>query len=1109
MKKTLPGSTATLDALNKAAEAFMSFSLNSFDDVMTKSIYPIAETVNAEKVIIFIKAASRQEIFSQFYRWNKAEGGTAPLGANIKELQPVTIEWFQNLMRGDSIFRRVDAMTEDEVKFLKAYGIKSIALVPIFEQDKFWGVVSFQACSGMRDFERYADLLQISARMIAGLAIRQKMIQEMSETASALESKKRLTDVLCKVAALLVPRLKDPFADRMTQGIGLIADAVNLDRVSVWRNFVLPDGLHMGQLYRWDKGSGGTTELPAALQNLPYDQGLARLQEIFARGEVINSPVRLLPEAAKMQSFGMVSAAFIPMNIDGDCFGHVIFEDLHQERYFGEDEIEMMRVAALLVTNTIIRDEMEYVVAEEQGFSEGVIKSIPLAYVQYDSDLKVLDYNDVAIQAFKAPDKQAFVDNYWETGSPEFQPDGLKSSVKAREMIDRAYTVGQCVFNWEYRTFDGEPLPMEVTLVRLDYGEKTYYLSFKYDLRPIRRYEEMLKNTLQELTVANRAKDEFLSNLSHGIRTPLNAILGVAEMHLHNDKLPMELQEGLKTVYSSGDLLFRIINDILDLSKIKAGKFDLAAAQYRVVTTINDVVNLSILGVGSKPIEFRLHIGENMPAELIGDELRLKQLLNYILSNAFKYTKIGEVVLSLSAEYTTLESGSPVTLVCHVKDTGIGMTDEQLEKIFDEYVSFSQESDGALTGVGLGLSIAWNLVHAMGGEISVESELGKGSVFTVRLPQKAVGPDTIGNAITQDICQFRFTSTPHLKDTQIVCEYMPYGSVLIVDDLETNLYVTKGLLSTYGLSIDTAASGGEAIDKIKEGKSYDIVFMDYMMPEMDGIEVTKRLRTLGYAKPIIVCTADAVVGRMEKYLDSGFDGYLSKPINTRRLNDLLNMLIRDKQRPETLDAARQQAVIAKENAAGKSTYSNVEPQLAEIFIRDAGKALALLEALSVKWEASSPSEQDVRIYTITVHSMKSALAIVGESKLYGYALDLEIAGREENIDVIRTRTPEFLRALRLVLERVRVRENDDDGAQMTDSVRAYLHEKLAVIRKACSEYDNKTARAALEDLRRTEWPASIKAALRLITESLLHSDYDEIVEIAEKTMHDDQNETNA
>jgi len=529
-----------------------------------------------------------------------------------------------------------------------------------------------------------------------------------------------------------------------------------------------------------------------------------------------------------------------------------------------------------------------------------------------------------------------------------------------------------------------------------------------------------LVHAKEEAERSNLYKSSFLATMSHEIRTPMNTILGTAELQLQEKNITPTLNEALTKITEAGTLLMRIINDILDLSKIEAGKLELYPVNYNLSSLLNDVIQVCRFHFDSKPVIFTADVDEFLPHDYFGDELRIKQILNNILTNAFKYTKDGNVNLSVTSD-DSLGDREIVYVVFKVSDTGYGMTEDQVNKLFDEYTRFNLESNRTTSGTGLGMSITKRLVALMNGTISVESALGKGSTFTVVIPQKRTSDERCGKNFMDNLHGYTTQSSIKRK-IQFVRQYMPYGSVLVVDDVESNLYVTKGMLTPYGLKIDTVTSGYEAIEKVRNGHTYDVIFMDHMMPILDGMQTTKNLRAMGYTNKIVALTANALVGQADIFLQNGFDGYIAKPIDSRELNVILNKFVLKKKPGEKLEEI---GTVPKSAATQIPTKSTAEPavedepldkEMVKYFLMDAEKLVKVLEQVFTRID--NLSDDDVKSFSISVHGLKSALMNVRESALSERARKLEIASKDNDIQVIKDESFDFINDVRILMTKL-------------------------------------------------------------------------------------------
>lgn len=515
-----------------------------------------------------------------------------------------------------------------------------------------------------------------------------------------------------------------------------------------------------------------------------------------------------------------------------------------------------------------------------------------------------------------------------------------------------------------------------------------------------------------EARQAAKSKSDFLSNMSHEIRTPINAVLGMNEMILR-ESTEDNVKEYAVNVESSGRMLLSLINDILDFSKIESGKMEIVPVEYQLSSVLNDLINMVQSKAVQKGLKLNVEVDGDIPNYLYGDEVRIRQVVTNLLSNAVKYTDSGTVTLKVNFWRRTDDE---IQLCFDICDTGRGIKPEDQEKLFQSFRRVDQQNNRNIEGTGLGLAITKSFVDMMWGTLKVSSVYGEGSTFTAAIPQKVVRTEAIGDFKKQ------VEQSVQARDSYKESFKAPDAKILVVDDNGMNLTVVKGLLKLTDVQIDTAMSGMECLQKLRE-KEYHILLLDHMMPKMDGVETLKCIREEGLAKdiPVIALTANAVSGAREMYMDYGFQDYLSKPIVGKALEKALihwlpqELLTLTEKEDEEISEETENAIMAEsETVVG----GHVEQNDVETIPSELNKETAMMyccnseemyrELLNSyyvqreKWITSLTAyveQEDWENYRILVHSMKSNSMTIGAKNFSEEARKHEFAVKEGNYEL--------------------------------------------------------------------------------------------------------------
>jgi len=610
-------------------------------------------------------------------------------------------------------------------------------------------------------------------------------------------------------------------------------------------------------------------------------------------------------------------------------------------------------------------------------------------------------------------------------------------------------------------------------------------------IRALEKYTQ-----IQTALAAAEEKSKFFAKISHEMRTPLSAVIGLSGLTLEMGGLGEETRENIEKISNAGESLLGIVNNILDITKIEDGKFEVLSVEYDTAEMINDVISQCLVYKGEKPVEFILNISESTRARLFGDDLKIKQILTNLLSNAFKYTKEGFVELKIDC--TDQKPGKLICFNASVRDSGIGISPENVDVIFSDYLQFDLLTNRDIKGTGLGLPITKMIVDMMGGTIKVESEYGRGSVFSIMLPQEIVTDETIRYDTILNLKTFHYHSKKQKKYSRFTRTILPYAKVLVVDDVEINLDIAKGMLKPYKIQVDTVSSGQAAVEAVRsENVKYDAIFMDHMMPGMDGIEALRIIREeIGteYAKniPVIAFTANALSGNEEMFLSKGFQGFITKPVDIKRLDTVLKQLVHDEEKEKSL--INQRIIVngetildirtgSERRSGRKDRRKGFDRRRMEERIRglDIYKALdrfngdwsvliQILKSFSFNTKPVVDSIREVTAenlpdYAIIVHGIKSSCRGISADDAADQAEALEKAAKAGFLEFVLEKNPELIKTIIKLINDLDSVFNDEQivNAEKLKKEKPYK-EALLNLKTACARFAVDEIESAMNEI---------------------------------------------
>lgn len=986
----------------------------------------------------------------------------------------------------------------------------------------------------------------------------------------------------------------------------MLGESINKSRVYIWKDRTDSQGkAYCTQIYEWVKGVE-PIQGNEQYEEIPYEN-LPLFEEATNSGRCLNDLIKNLSpkEQAILLPQGIKTILIAPVAINSKRWGFIGVDNCDNEELFTAIQENMLFMSGSMLGNTIEKMETEAEIREMEQRTQLMLNATPLCCNLWNTQCQNMSCNDEAVRLFELSSQQEYLQRFNEL-SPEYQPCGRRSDELVREYLRKAFEKGYLHFEWMHKMVDGREIPAEVTLVRIRYKDSYIVAGYTRDLREqkamlaqLHAKEDDLRTARDEAVLSSKAKSNFLANMSHEIRTPMNAISGFADIILRESQgeKSAEYANGIKNACNN---LINIINDILDISKIESGKLEVVNSPYEMSSLLNDTITMCRMRLGDKPIMFVTDIDSRLPARLIGDEIRIKQVLINILSNAIKFTQDGHITLKV---WGSVE-GTRASLCFSVEDSGVGIKEDDLSRMFDEFERVNTTKNRSIEGTGLGLAISKQLCEMMGGTIDVESTYGRGSTFTIRLIQecpdyermsRVISPksvllyeprDMYRKSITATINNLDCTCVPCSNQSELyeslenadydfllssslylekmrslvekkclktsIAVFADYGEniyddsvytilspinclqmadmlngrqsdgeydqnyggnftaptarVLVVDDNPVNLSVAIGLMVPYAFVVDTAVNGIQAVEMVKNN-IYDLVFMDHMMPEMDGIDATVAIRHLDgeyyRSLPIIALTANALVGTREMFMREGMNDFIAKPIELNKLSHVLfkwlpdSKLIRDKVEEGKPENGRQPLEIpginTKKGIASVGGDIGQYMHILSVYLMDGVKKLDSLTGYF--------KQQNLTAFRTEVHALKSATATIGGAELAAMAAKLEAAAQNEDFKFVNDNLQKFLFDFSNILAGIRpvVEDEMKKKKSRSDTVikgdMSRLPQSLEALYQAAELADIVDIDRIMGELRGFSWPLKVEAGLTDIQAALDVFDYDGVLDV--------------